>query len=121
MDIKKAQSDLTAAETAWSNLPYDVTGSNSGPGSNTSLGSSLTSGTNTEGAAAIVMCEAISSPAVLVNQGIDSVINNIGHNLSQYNNSNLPSFLSTISSIASQIGSSLVLGGMARLQALQLP
>ncbi len=87
-DIKKAQADLTAAQNAWNNYPDSLPSSSP----------------------AIVMCEAVSSPAVLVNQGIDSMFNALGANVSQYNNSNLPGFLSSISSIATKIGSSLVLG-----------
>jgi hypothetical protein len=102
-DIAKAQADVNAANTAWQSLPYTVTGQ--GSVSNSAAGG----GNNTEGSAAIVMCEAINSPAILVNQGIDAVFKSL--NLGQYNNSNLPQSLAAISTMATQIGSSLILGG----------
>jgi hypothetical protein len=103
-DLAKAQAAYDAANKTWQNLPYTVTGNNSV----SNLG--VSGGNNTEGTAAIVMCEAVNSPAVLVNQGIDAVFKSL--NLGNYNNSNLPGFLSAISGIATQIGSSLVLGGI---------
>jgi hypothetical protein len=104
-DLAKAQADYQSALNAWNNIPFTVTG--------TSSVSSLAvgGGNNTEGTAAIVMCEAISSPAVLVNQGIDAVIKGVGGNISQYNDNNLPGFITIIGNVASQIGSSLILGG----------
>lgn len=110
-DLAKAQSDYDAALSAWNKLPDTVTGINSATQSS-SFTTNLTSGTNTEGTAAIVMCEAVSSPAVLINQGIDAVFKSMSDNMSQYNNNNLPGFLSSISGIATQIGSSLILGGI---------
>jgi hypothetical protein len=109
-DIAKAQADVDAATKVLNNLPSTVTGASSNT-SSSSLSANLTSGTNTEGTMAIVMCEAISSPAVLVNQGIDAMFKAVGGNLSQYNSSNLPAFVNIISGIASQIGTSMVLGG----------
>jgi hypothetical protein len=105
-DIAKAQADYDAAKNAWNALPYTVTGSNSYNGSS-SLANNLTSGSNTQGTAAIVMCEAINSPAILVNQGIDAVFKSL--NLGQYNPSNLPG---SLANMATQIGSSLILGGI---------
>jgi len=114
-DLQKAQNDYNNALTAWNNIPYTVTGANSVNGTS-SLASNLTSGDNSEGAMAIVMCEAISSPAVLVNQGIDAVIKGVGGNISQYNDNNLPGFINIIGNVASQIGSSLILGGTGAAQ-----
>ncbi len=110
-DLKRAQDDYQIALDAWNKLPYTVAGVNSKTDSS-SLSANLTSGTNTEGTAAMVMCEAVSSPAILVNQGIDAVFKSMSDNMSQYNNNNLPGFLTSISNIATQIGSSLVLGGI---------
>ena len=103
-DLAKAQAAYQTALTTWNNLPFAVTGKND------VSNSGIQGGNNTEGTAAIIMCEAVSSPAVLVNQGIDAVFKSL--NLGQYNNSNLPGFLSAISGIATQIGSNLVLGGI---------
>jgi hypothetical protein len=94
-DLAKAQADADAARTAWLSAPEAV---------KTSSGSTSTD-------PAIIMCEAISSPAVLVNQGIDSVIKAMGGNISQYSDNNLPAFMNIIGDVASQIGSSLILGG----------
>ena len=102
--LQQAQAADTAAHNAWNNLPFAVTGNNS------ISGSTAGGGSTTEGTAAIVMCEAVNSPAVLVNQGIDAVFKSL--NLGNYTNSNLPQFLSQISQMATQIGSSLVLGGI---------
>jgi len=96
-DLAKAQSDDTAAQLALVNAPQAVM---SGSGNSTSTDP------------AIIMCEAISSPAVLVNQGIDALFNAVGGNLTQYNGSNLPAYINTITGIASQIGTSMVLGGV---------
>ncbi|HVY68092.1 MAG TPA: hypothetical protein VHA30_04340 [Patescibacteria group bacterium] len=90
-DLAKAQADYTAAYNSWNNLP-DTMGTSS---------------------PAIIMCEAVSSPANLVNQGIDQAFNAIGVNMAQYNNNNLPAFMNIIGSVASQIGSSFILGGSA--------
>ena len=108
-DLAKAKADSDAAHAAWEKLPFTVVGANSVTGTGTAI-SNLTSGANSEGAAAIVMCEAISSPAVLVNQGIDSIFK--GLNIGQYNSNNLPGSLTAISSMATQLGSSLILGGI---------
>lgn len=103
-DIAKAQADYNTALAAWNNLPFTVTGNNSV--SNSAVGG----GNNTEGTAAIVMCEAINSPAVLVNQGIDAMFKSL--NLGQYTPNNLPGFLKAMAGIATQIGSSMVMGGI---------
>lgn len=97
IDIKKAKADFDFALNSWNRLPYTVTGQNS-------------SGNSVQGRAAIKLCEAVSSPAVLVNQGIDAVFKSL--NLGNYNNNNLPGFLGAISGMATQIGSNLVLGGI---------
>lgn len=104
-DLAKAQADYNAALAAWNNIPFAVTGNNAA--GNAAAGG----GNNTEGSAAIVMCEAVNSPAVLVNQGIDAMFKSL--NLGQYTDSNLPGFLSALSGIATQIGSSMVLGGLS--------
>jgi hypothetical protein len=95
-DLAKAQADDNAAQLALVNAPQAV------------MSSSGSTSTNP----AIIMCEAISSPAVLVNQGIDALFNAVGGNLTQYNGSNLPAYINTITGIASQIGTSMVLGGV---------
>jgi hypothetical protein len=89
-DINKASTDLKNAQAAWNALPDSL------------------------GAAdpAVIMCETVSSPAVLVNQGIDALFKTMTNNLSQYNSNNLPGFLSNISNIATQLGSSMILGGI---------
>lgn len=95
-DLTKAQSDYESARTAWLNAPQAVTSSSGSTSTNV----------------AIVMCEAISSPAVLVNQGIDSLFNSLSNGaLAQYNSNNLPAYINMISGVASQIGTSMVLGG----------
>ncbi len=105
-DLARAQADYNSALAAWNNVPYTVSGQNSV--SNAAVGG----GNNTEGTMAIVMCEAVASPAVLVNQGIDAMFKAVGANISQYNSNNLPGFLSAIGGIATQIGSSMILGGI---------
>lgn len=89
-DILKAQSDYSLAKNSWITAPDAI--SSSSP--------------------AVIICEAVSSPAILVNQGIDSLFKAMGGNLTQYNGSNLPSYINMITSTASQIGSSMVLGGL---------
>ncbi len=89
-EVAKAQTDYNKALAAWNSAPSAI--STSSP--------------------AIIICEGVSSPAVLVNQGIDSMFKAMGTNISQYNGNNLPSFLSAIGGIATQIGSSMVLGGI---------
>lgn len=96
-DLLKATADYNAAYNAWNMAPDAVT---------SAAGSTST-------APAIILCEAISSPAVLVNQGIDSIFKALGGNLTQYNSSNLPAYINTITGIASQIGSSMILGGVS--------
>lgn len=105
-DINKASAAVTADTAAWNNLPYTVAGNNSAAQSSSAGGSAI------QGQTAIVMCEAVSSPAVLVNQGIDALFNAVGNNISQYNSSNLPGVLGQIASIATQIGSRMILGGI---------
>jgi hypothetical protein len=95
-DLAKAQADDNAAQLALANAPQAV------------MSSSGSTSTNP----AIIMCEAISSPAVLVNQGIDALFKAVGGNLTQYNSNNLPGYINIISGIASQIGTSMVLGGV---------
>ncbi len=94
-DLAKAQADVDAATLAWTNAPQALTSSSGSTDTNP----------------AIVLCEAISSPAVLVNQGIDAMFKAVGGDLTQYNSSNLPAFVNIISGIVSQIGTSMVLGG----------
>jgi hypothetical protein len=95
-DLLKATSDYNAAYNAWNSAPDAITGANG----------------STSTAPAIIMCEAISSPAVLVNQGIDALFKAMGGNLTQYNGSNLPAYINLITGIATQIGTSMVLGGV---------
>lgn len=104
-DLALAQRDYQAALTSWNNLPYAVTGK--GSVSQSAVGG----GNNIEGTAAITICEAIVSPAVLVNKGIDKAFDAIGLHMAQYNDNNLPGFMTLIGDVASQIGSSLIFGG----------
>lgn len=90
-DITKASADLKAAQDAWNNSPDALN----------------------KGNPAVVMCEAVASPAVLVNQGIDALFKSVSANMSQYNSNNLPGYLSAIGGTASQIGSSMILGGVS--------
>ena len=96
-DLLKATSDYNAAYDAWNMAPDAV---------KTASGSTSTD-------PAIIMCEAISSPAVLVNQGINAMIDSYAKGaLTQYNSNNLPAYINTISGVAAQIGTSMVLGGL---------
>ena len=56
-------------------------------------------------------CEAIASPAEMVNKGIDEAFKSIGKGLGDYNDNNLPFFMSWISDVGANIGSSLIFGG----------
>ncbi len=104
-DLKKAQADYDAAFSAWNNLPFTVAGANS------TGQSGANGGNNVEGQAAITICEAIVSPATLINKGVDQAFEAIGVNMKQYDNNNLPGYISMIGDVASQIGSSLIFGG----------
>ncbi len=88
-DIAKAQADYNTALNTWNKSP-DALGS---------------------GNAAIIMCEAIVAPPILINKGIDQAFNAIGVNMAQYNSNNLPAFINTITDVASQIGTSFIFGG----------
>lgn len=103
-DLAKAQADVKAAQAAWDSIPFTVSGTSS-------VGSLTANGNNTEGNIAIVMCEAIASPATLINKGIDQAFNAIGINMAQYNNNNLPGYISMIGDTASHIASNLIFGG----------
>ena len=87
-DLQKAQSDFDAARNAMKVLPQTVS-----------------SPANT-------ICEAIVSPASLIDKGIDEAFKSVGSKLGQYNDNNLPGFMSLISDVASQIGSSMIFGGL---------
>ncbi|MBI5530269.1 MAG: hypothetical protein HY918_02090 [Candidatus Doudnabacteria bacterium] len=87
-DLAKAQADFDQARTALQVLPQAV---------------------NTP---ATTICEAIVSPPSLINKGIDQAFEAIGINMKQYNDNNLPGFMSMIGDVASQIGSSLIFGGV---------
>ena len=113
-DLAKAQADYNNALIKWNNIPFTVTGSSSV--SSVQQGG----GNNTEGTMAIAMCEAISSPATLINKGIDQAFSSVGVNMSQYNNNNLPAFITLISQAASQIGSSLIFGGTSAAKSAAL-
>ncbi len=88
-DIAKAQADLLLAQQAWDKSP-DSLGANN---------------------AALSICEAIVSPPTLINKGIDEAFKSIGIKMAQYDDNNLPAFISIIGDVASQIGTSFVLGG----------
>jgi hypothetical protein len=88
-DLAKAQADYNLANNAWNDAPDAVPGNSP----------------------AIIMCEAIVSPATLVNKGIDKAFDAFVAPISQYNDNNLPGFISLITDVASQVGSSLIFGG----------
>jgi hypothetical protein len=88
-DLAKATADLDIALKAIQNLPQEVD------------------------SPAIKMCEAIVSPASLIDKGIDEAFKSVGTKLGQYDNNNLPSFMNIIADVASQIGSSLIFGGLS--------
>lgn len=96
-DLKQAQADYDAAFAGWKGLPASVTADSK----------------TSEGGAAIKICEAIVSPSALVSKGLDQAFNAIGFKMAQYNDNNLPGFMSLIGDVASQIGSSLIFGGGA--------
>ncbi len=88
-DMQKAQSDFDAARNAMKVLPQTVS-----------------SPANT-------ICEAIVSPASLIDKGIDEAFKSVGSKLGQYNDNNLPGFMNLIGDVASQIGSSMIFGGLS--------
>lgn len=57
------------------------------------------------------ICRSITSPASLVDKGIDKAFNQFAKNLGDYNDNNLPFFINFISDIASGIASDLIFGG----------
>jgi hypothetical protein len=57
------------------------------------------------------ICEAIASPAELVNKGIDKSFNAFSKSLSDYNDNNLPFFMTWVSDIGSNIANNLIFGG----------
>lgn len=63
-------------------------------------------------------CEAIASPAEMVNKGIDSAFKSISKGLGDYNDNNLPFFMSWISDVGANIGSSLIFGGNVKASLL---
>jgi len=87
-DLQKAQIDFDAARNAMKVLPQTVS-----------------SPANT-------ICEAIVSPASLIDKGINQAFDALGVNMKQYNDNNLPGFMSLIGDVASQIGSSAIFGGL---------
>jgi len=87
-DLQKAQIDYEAAKNALTVLPDSVS------------------------TPATTICEAIVSPASLIDKGINQAFEAIGVNMKQYNDNNLPTFMSLIGDVASQIGSSFIFGGL---------
>lgn len=57
------------------------------------------------------ICEAIASPAELVNKGIDKAFGAFSSSMSDYNDNNLPFFMSWVSDIGSNIANNLIFGG----------
>jgi len=57
------------------------------------------------------ICKAIASPAEMVNKGIDKAFSAFSKGLSDYNDNNLPFFLTFISDIGSNIAQNLIFGG----------
>ncbi len=90
-DLQKAQSDYDSALQAEQALP-------------TMIGTS---------SAASIICESIVSPASMIDKGINEAFKAIGVDMQQYNDNNLPSFMKLIADAASQIGSSLIFGGLS--------
>lgn len=90
-DLQKAQSDYDSALLAEQSLP-------------TMIGTS---------SAASIICESIVSPASMIDKGINEAFKAIGVDMQQYNDNNLPSFMKLIADAASQIGSSLIFGGLS--------
>lgn len=88
---QKAKADYQAALTSWNNSP-DALGKNN---------------------AAIIMCEAIVAPSTLIDKGINEAFKSVGSKLGQYDSNNLPGFINIIGDVASQIGSSLIFGGVS--------
>lgn len=87
-DIAKAQADVSTAQTALDSVPDSAGGS-----------------------PAIKICEAIVSPPMMINKGIDTAFKAIGDKMGVYDNNNLPFFMTFISDIASQISTNLIFGG----------
>lgn len=56
-------------------------------------------------------CETIASPAESVNKGIDAAFKSFSKGLADYNDNNLPFFMSWVSDIGSSIASNLIFGG----------
>ncbi len=57
------------------------------------------------------ICEAIASPAELVNKGVDKAFGAFTNSMSDYNDNNLPFFMSWISDIGANIANNLIFGG----------
>jgi len=59
----------------------------------------------------VQICKDITSPASLVNMGINEAFSSFAGKMSDYNDNNLPFFVNFISDIGTQIGTSLIFGG----------
>ncbi len=57
------------------------------------------------------ICETIASPAETVNKGIDKAFTSFSKGLSDYNDNNLPFFMSWVGEIGSNIANNLIFGG----------
>jgi hypothetical protein len=57
------------------------------------------------------ICEAIASPAELVNKGIDKSFSAFSKGMSDYNDNNLPFFMTWVSDIGANIANNLIFGG----------
>jgi hypothetical protein len=90
-DIAQAQSDLNAAIKNLQNVP------------NNSM--------DAAGNAAIDICQGIVSPPSLINKGINDALGAFDQSLATYNNNNLPSFITGITTVATQLANNLIFGG----------
>lgn len=61
----------------------------------------------------LTICDSIVSPATAIDKGIDSGFKFFDKNISDYNNEHLPFFTSFVSSLISDISTSLIFGGSA--------
>ncbi len=90
-DLAQAQSDLNAATKNLQAVPSN----------------SLDAGGN----AAIDICTAIVSPPSLINKGINDALGAFDQSLATYNNNNLPSFITGITTVATGLINNLIFGG----------
>ena len=88
-DLAKAKSDVDKAASELNKLPQSFS------------------------APVLTICDSIVSPATAIDKGIDKGFGFFGDNIAQYNNEHLPFFTNFVSSLVSDISSSLIFGGSA--------